>query len=117
MHVAFVAFVVIGQVLILIGGLRGSAWIRRLWLRVLHLVAIGVVVAQTWLGVICPLTTLEMTLRRRAGDATYAGGFVAHWLHELLFFQAPAWVFAVVYTAFGGLVLASWVLWPPRRSR
>ena len=33
-----------------------------------------------WIGMICPLTTWEMALRAKAGDATYSGSFIAHWL-------------------------------------
>ena len=115
LHVLFVVFVVAGLVLILAGRLMSWAWVRNWWFRVTHLAAIGVVVLQSWLGVICPLTKLEMALRDRAGDTTYAGGFVSHWLETILYYRAPAWVFAVVYTAFGALVLLSWFWVPPRR--
>jgi hypothetical protein len=73
-----------------------------------HLIAIGVVVLQSWLGIICPLTTWEMALREKAGDAVYAGTFVSHWLETILYYSAPAWVFVLCYTVFGLLVLASW---------
>lgn len=115
LHLLFVVFVVAGLVLILIGRLLSWAWVRNWWFRVTHLAAIGVVVLQSWLGVICPLTKLEMALRERAGDTTYAGGFVSHWLETILYYRAPAWVFAVAYTAFGALVLLSWFWVPPRR--
>jgi hypothetical protein len=73
-----------------------------------------VVVAQAWLGVICPLTTLEMWLREKAGEATYAGSFVEHWLQDLLYYEAPPWVFVAAYSAFGLLVLATWWYFPPK---
>jgi polyferredoxin len=76
--------------------------------------AIGIVVAQAWLGVLCPLTTLEMALRERAGDAVYPGSFIAHWLEALLYYEAPAWVFTACYTVFGFLVVASWYVIRPR---
>jgi len=109
MHVLFVAFVVVGLLLVLAGRLLSWQWVRNWWFRVIHLGAIGVVVLQAWLGVICPLTRLEMYLRDRAGDTTYAGSFVSHWLEAILYYRAPAWVFAVVYTLFAILVAMSWV--------
>jgi hypothetical protein len=117
LHVLFVVFVVAGLVLIFAGRLMSWAWVRNWWFRVIHLAAIGVVVLQSWLGVICPLTKLEMALRDKAGDTTYAGGFISHWLEAILYYRAPAWVFAVVYSAFGGLVLLSWFWVPPRRRQ
>ncbi len=113
-HVLFVAFVVVGQVLILVGRLFSWVWIRNPWFRWAHLMAIGIVVIQSWRGVICPLTTLEMALRERAGDAVYSGAFLSHWLESILYYRAPEWVFAVTYTLFGALVVASWYWIRPR---
>ncbi|MDH3531690.1 MAG: DUF2784 domain-containing protein [Gammaproteobacteria bacterium] len=117
LHVLFVAFVVFGLILILVGGLRDWSWVRNAWFRLCHLVAIAVVVVQSWFDVICPLTTWEMALRRAAGDAVYAGTFVSHWLEFVLYYRAPSWVFAVCYTVFATLVVASWFWVRPRRFR
>ena len=114
LHVSFVIFVIAGLVLVLLGGLRGWRWVRNPWFRLAHLLAIGVVMAQAWLGVLCPVTTLEMSLRARAGEAVYPGSFVAHWLESLLYYRAPAWVFIVCYTVFGFLVVAGWYAVRPR---
>ena len=107
-HLAYVAFVVLGQALIMVGGLCRWQWVRNAWFRWAHLAAIGVVVAQSWLGIICPLTDWEMALREKAGDPTYEGTFIAHWLHQIMFFNAPPWVFTLGYTLFGLAVVASW---------
>lgn len=115
MHVVFVVFVLLGLILILVGAVRNWDWIRSPLFRWLHLLAIGVVVLQAWLGQRCPLTGLEMALRERAGEATYPGAFLAHWLERMLYYDLPAWVFVLVYTLFGALVVATWYLVPPRR--
>ena len=112
-HVGIAAFVVAGLLLTVAGGLARWAWVRNAWFRVAHLMAIGIVVAESWLGIVCPLTTLEMWLRSRAGQATYGGGFVEHWLQRLLYHSAPPWAFIAGYTVFAVLVLATWWRWPP----
>ncbi len=114
-HVLFVAFVVIGLFAIYLGYWLNWRWVYNRTFRIIHLCAIGYVVVQAWLGVVCPLTTWEMALRAEAGTATYAGSFIQHWLHRALYFTLPAWVFMVVYTLFGGLVLASWWLVRPNK--
>jgi len=114
-HVLFVLFVVVGLVLIIVGRFLDWAWVRNPRFRIAHLAAIGIVVLQSWVGVICPLTSWEMALRERAGEATYTGSFISHWLETLLYFQAPAWVFTVCYTVFAVIVVASWVWVRPRR--
>lgn len=117
LHVSFVLFVVVGLVLILVGAVRGWGWVRNPWFRAAHVAAIGIVVLQAWLGRICPLTIWEMALRERAGDATYTGSFIAHWLQSLLYYEVPLWAFGIAYTAFGALVIASWVWVRPRPFR
>lgn len=114
-HVLFVTFVVLGLVLILIGKLLAWVWILNPWFRVMHLAAIGIVVLQSWVGVICPLTSWEMALRERAGSTAYSGSFISHWLETILYYQAPAWVFTVCYTTFAAAVVASWFWVRPRR--
>ncbi len=117
LHLIFVAFVVIGLLLILLGKVLDWSWVRNPWFRTTHLVAITLVILQAWFGIICPLTILEMELRSRAGEATYAGSFVSHWLEMILYYQGPAWAFGLVYTLFGLAVIASWFWVHPRRFR
>lgn len=116
-HVAYVLFVVLGVVAILLGWLRKWQWVRNPWFRYLHLAMILVVVAEAWCGITCPLTIWEQNLRRLAGQQAYRGDFIANFLHEALFFDAPDWVFTVCYSAFGLLIAGTFVLVPPRRLR
>ena len=115
-HVGVVLFNVGALVLVLVGARRHWQWVRNLTFRLLHLAAIAYVVFTAWLGIDCGLTVLEQWLRARAGQANYDDDFVAHWLSRLLFFEAPPWVFIAVYTAFGVLVLWSWIRVPPLRA-
>ena len=115
LHVLFVVFVVIGLLLIVIGKVRAWSWIRNPWFRLIHLAAISVVMVQSWLGLICPLTTIEMALRSRAGDTVYSGSFLSHWLESILYYQVPSWIFVVCYMAFAAAVVASWFWIRPRR--
>jgi len=113
-HVGIAAFVVLGLLLVIAGNLKRWGWVNNAWFRVAHVAAIGIVVAESWLGFVCPLTTLEMWLRSRAGEAAYGGGFIEHWLQQLLYYSAPPWAFVAGYTVFALLVLATWWYFPPR---
>lgn len=116
-HVAFVLFVIGGLVAVWVGDRAGWRFTRRLGFRLAHLAAIAVVVAESWLGVVCPLTALERELRTGAGAPTLGEGesFIGHALSRLLYYDAPEWVFTVAYSAFGLAVLATWWWRPPRR--
>lgn len=117
MHVLVVLFVVLGLVVVILGNLLGWRWVNSPIFRLAHLAVIAIVVAEAWLGVVCPLTTLERWLRAEAGSHGHAGGFIEYWLQRLLYYHAPDWVFTLVYTLFGSLVLATWWLFPPRWRR
>ena len=75
LHLAFVAFACLGGLF---------AW-RRLRYAWVHLPALAWAAWIELSGTICPLTPLENALRRRAGDAGYAGGFVEHYLLPVLY--------------------------------
>ncbi len=113
-HLAYVAFVVLGQAAILAGLAFRRPWARGFWLRMVHVAMIFVVVVEAWLRVPCPLTVWERDLRRAAGENVAEISFVGYWARRVLFFQAEPWVFTLIYSAFGALVLATWILAPPR---
>ncbi len=118
LHTGFIAFVLLGLIVVLIGMAKHWQWVRNFWFRVGHLAAIGYVVVQALFGLVCPLTTLENSLRVLGGQQAYAeGGFIQFWLHKLIFFDAEPWVFTVCYTAFGLLVAATMWWAPPRRPQ
>jgi hypothetical protein len=117
MHLAVVTFVVVGLAVVIAGNLRGWRGVNAGWFRLAHLGAIVFVAAESWFGVVCPLTSLEMWLRAKARVSVYAGSFVEHWIQRVLYYNAPAWVFTAIYTVFGMLVVAAWWYYPPRFRR
>ena len=115
LHAAWVGVVVLGMLAILVGIAAGWPWVRNFYFRVIHLLMIAFVAAQALMSLPCPLTVWENQLRARAGQASYPGSFIGYWAHELIFFEAPEWVFTTAYCLFALLVVATFVLAPPRR--
>ncbi|HEV2169333.1 MAG TPA: DUF2784 domain-containing protein [Candidatus Binatus sp.] len=113
-HAAYVVFVVIGFVAIVAGAIAGARWSRSFALRAAHLAAILLVCVEVAIGVVCPLTRLENSLRLRAGATSYPADFVGYWVDRLIFYNAPTWLFGLLYFGFAALVALSWWLWPPR---
>ena len=74
-HFAFVLFVVFGGLLVL-------RWPKLAWI---HLPAVAWAAFAEFSGSICPLTPLEIALRRGAGDAGYGGDFIEHYVVSLLY--------------------------------
>ena len=113
LHTTFVLFIVGGQILILIGWSQAWHWTTKAKFRFLHLIAIGYVVLETLLGITCPLTTLEYYLRHLANETTHNMSFIGYWIHYFLFYNAPDWLFTMIYSTFGILVLLTFILYPP----
>lgn len=114
LHVAYVSYVVFGQLAILVGVVLRCQWIRNVWFRVTHLVAIGIVAFEAAMDIPCPLTVWEENLRRLAGQPVGGETFMGRLLHNLLFYDWPPWAFTVLHISFALLVLATFVLAPPR---
>src|SRR5918994_1428268 len=74
-HLAFVLFVVLG-------GLAALRWPR---LAYVHVPVALYGVAIEFIGFICPLTPLEVWLRRRGGEAGYEGGFIEHYVTAAIY--------------------------------
>ena len=74
-HFAFVLFVVLGGLLVL-------RWRRLAWVHV-PVALYGALIE--FVGFICPLTPLEIWLRRLGGEAGYEGGFVEQYITAALY--------------------------------
>src|SRR3989337_262478 len=109
LHFMIVAFIAGGLILVWLGGALGWRWVRNPWFRYGHLLAIAFVAAEALLGIACPLTVWEDLLR----GGVRPEPFVARWVHALLFYRAPEWVFTAAYLLWALATLATLRLLPP----
>ena len=116
-HLAYVAFVVLGQAGICAGAVFRWAWIRDVRFRVAHLLSIVIVAGESLLGVVCPLTIWENRLRELAGETPSERSFVARTVHAVLFYDGPESIFTIAYAAFAAIVALTLWFVPPRRRR
>ena len=117
-HLGFIAFVIGGQLVILIGASRRWQWIRNRWFRIGHLLAIVFVALEAVGGMICPLTEWEYLLRSEAGQIVEEDiSFVGRFVRELLFYELPTWVFTMAYVSFALVVVVTMVFVPPQWKR
>lgn len=116
-HLGYVAYIVVGQLVILLGAWRRWPWVRNPWFRWTHLAAIAIVASEAVAGIVCPLTLWENQLRQRAGQVVAEETFVARWVHAVLFFELPPQAFTAIYLLFAVFVLATLWLVPPRGRR
>ncbi|MCU6616710.1 DUF2784 domain-containing protein [Achromobacter mucicolens] len=106
-HGLFVAFVVFGGLLTL--------WKPRMafW----HLPALAWGALVIGMGWICPLTPLEVSLRERAGQEGYAGGFIEHYILGIIYPEGitrPTQMLLAALLIVGNLVI--YTVWARRRA-
>lgn len=111
-HFLFALFVVGGLPLIWIGWWMGFRFVRDPRFRFLHLAAIVFVAGESLVGMVCPLTSLEDTLR----GTSVKGSFIQRWLHRILYYDFPEWILTVAYVLFALLVALTYILLPPCRK-
>lgn len=116
-HFLYVLFVVTGLLLIWIGGFMEWQWVKLFWFRVIHLASIAFVAIISLFNIPCPLTILEMNLRISGGADFHSQRFIQHWLHKILFYEAPDVVFTILYVSFAVLVGISFYYVPVSNQR
>jgi hypothetical protein len=116
-HVAYVAYILLGIVLILAGVWRRWGWVRNPWFRLTHLAAILIVILELIFATNCPLTVLEARLRLLAGQPVSEATFIGRLMHYLLFVAVPGWVAPLIYIGCGLVIGAVFAIAPPRWER
>jgi hypothetical protein len=91
-HFLFIGFVILGAV----------AALRFPWIALVHIPAAcwGAYIELS--GGLCPLTVIEVGLRRMAGEAGYSGSFVEHYLLPVIY---PAGLTRDIQLWLGGFVI------------
>jgi hypothetical protein len=113
LHVGYALFVIGGVLLIVLGARFDWSWVRARRFRRVHLLCTAIVAVEALVGMMCPLTWLEHALLVASGTAGYERSFIGQLLYRLLYYDAPAWMFTVVYTVVALTVAACYRYLPP----
>ena len=107
LHFAYILFVMGGAFLVL----------HRRWWMWLHLPAVAWGAWIEFFSKTCPLTPLENSLRARAGQTGYSGGFIDHYVTRAIYPQGLTPRGQIVIGAVMVLANAAlyWLIW--RRTR
>lgn len=118
-HLAYVAYVIVGQILIVIAAPFRWQWARNPWFRLTHLLAIAIVAYEAIMGIRCPLTVWEEQFRELAGQPFDSGQtFLGRLFHDLLFYEGlPEIFFTTLYISMFLIVLQGIIMYPPRMFR
>lgn len=116
-HFAIALFITWALPVIWLGGWRGWSFVRNPWFRLIHLALMGIVLAESFIGMLCPLTTWEADLRIAAGAPHHTTSFIAYWVSRLLFHDYSATAYMVAYALFFLAVILTLYFVPIRWNR
>ena len=109
-HFTFVSFVVIGLLLPWLGYFLRWKFVRNFYFRAAHILAMAVVLLEALFGVVCPLTTWEIQLRKLGGQIVYEDQtFMQYWIHKIMFFQLEPGTFKIIYSCFFTALILSFI--------
>ena len=116
-HFAYACFVLFGFIAIVIGAWCSWSWIKNFPFRIIHLICTIFVPLETILSMTCPLTTLENYFLKASGASGYQRSFIGNLAGKILFYDAPEWVFAVIYFSLAIMVIFYFFRFPPEQIK
>ena len=112
LHFGIVIFITLGFFLIPIGWKLNWNWIYNRKLRLLHFGMMAFVTLETFMGITCPLTAIENSIR----GVNKSNSFVSYWVMKIIYWDLPTIFFLVLYSLSLGWALFLWKICPPRKS-
>ena len=111
LHFCIVIFITLGFFLVPVGYKLNWEWLRNIKLRSLHLGLICLVALETFLGVKCPLTIIEIKLN----NLNYSETFIAYWISRVVYWDLPTLFFIVLYALCVIWTILMWKIFPPSK--
>ena len=108
-HFAIIFFITFGFFLIPIGYSFGWGWIKNSKLRICHCGMMIFVTLETILGITCPLTLIENSLRG-INDST---SFISYWISQIIYWNFPTQFFIILYCICLVWTFLMWKIFPP----
>ena len=112
-HFCVVIFITSVFPLIPIGYKLGWRWISNRKLRIFHSGMMVFITLETLLGITCPLTSIENSLR----GIHQSESFIGYWIKQIIYWDFPTQFFIILYCVFLGWTLVMWKLCPPRNTK
>ena len=119
-HFGWIVFVIVGQILILLGIALSWKWTRNFYFRSLHMTMMVFVALEVLFELACPLTIWENRLRGFGAGAApnhaEADSLIANWLGIMFVadMDGSSWPFLLAYLVFTSLIVWSFLKAPPR---
>jgi len=113
LHFCVVIFITLGFVLIPIGCKFDLGLVSNTKLRIFHSGMMLFITLETLLGITCPLTSIENSLR----GIYQSNSFIGYWIKQFIYWDFPTQVFIILYCICLGWTFLMWKLYPPKNTQ
>ena len=107
-HLAVILFVLSGFIFIPLASINGWTWFAGRRTRILHTLIMSIVTVETIVGVSCPLTWIENSLR----EFQRSSSFIGYWIQQAVYWDLPSQVFIFIYSVCLAWTVLMWKLFP-----
>ena len=111
-HFWVVIFITVGLFIIPVGYKFGWVITTNRKIRLIHCSLMGLITSETLLGLTCPLTSIEQSLR----GYHYSQSFIAHWISQIIYWNFPTQFFVALYCICLGWALFLWIFFPRKAT-
>ena len=111
-HFCIVTFITFGFFLIPVGYKLDWGWTANTKLRTIHSGLMVFITLETLLGITCPLTSIENSLR----GIYQSKSFIGYWIDQVIYWDLPTQFFIILYCIFLSWTLLMWKLFPPKKQ-
>ncbi len=113
LHFCIFLFITLCCLLIPLGYKLKWNWVKIRKLRLLHVIMMGFITIETILGIVCPLTSLEIFLR----DENKVGNILNKIIHEIMYWDLPASYFIIIYVLCFLYLIFLWIYFKPYNKK
>jgi len=112
-HFCIVLFITFGLLILPFGYLFNLHWTRNRKLRLVHISLMGLITLEALVGITCPLTRIENSLR----NVDHYETFISYWLKQVIYWEVPADFFSILYLTCSYWLLLFWFIHPPLKTQ
>ena len=108
-HFSIVIFITFGFFLIPVGYKLNWVWVQNIKFRICHCGIMIFVTLETLLGITCPLTLIENSLR----GISESTSFISYWIYQIIYWDLPSQFFIILYCVVLVWTFLLWKFFPP----
>ena len=108
-HFIVFLFITVSFFLIPFGYFQKWKWVKNKYYRLTHLVLMGIILIETILGFMCPLTILENFLRNNIE----VDNNLTQIIHQIMYWNLPNYQFIILYILSFSYLIFLWFFFKP----